>query len=120
MKILKPDLSKIYALLRRKRAELERRIQQLSLEDPFQDKDRLLDNAASDTEAREEVGHERIEALKNELMKNIELVKKALSNIGIGRYGLCESCHQPINKGRLQVFPEATFCIVCEQKRETT
>lgn len=109
---------KIQELLLKKKRELENRIRKLTNEDPFGDKTRLLDNAASDTEAREEVGHERIEALKNELSKNINLVKRALKRFGIGKYGICESCNNPISQERLNIFPEAELCISCKQKRE--
>lgn len=109
---------KIQELLLKKKRELENRTRKLTSEDPFEDKTRLLDNAASDTEAREEVGHERIEALKNELSKNINLVKRALKRFGIGKYGICENCNNPISQERLKIFPEADLCISCEQKRE--
>lgn len=110
---------KIRELLLKKKRELEKRIQQLTNEDPFGDKTRLLDNAASDTEAKEEVGHERSEVIKSELMENTELVKSALKKVVTGKYGVCESCNQPINKARLEVFPEVALCITCEQKRES-
>ena len=36
----------------------------------------------------------------------------------VGNYGICESCGQPIGKGRLQVFPRATLCVTCKQREE--
>lgn len=110
---------KVREVLAQKKRELEARFRQLSVEDPFADKTRLIDNASSDTEAREEVGHERAEALKNEIGKNIALVKKALSRLGIGKYGLCENCNKPIDKARLQIVPQAVLCIECEQNKES-
>lgn len=118
IKVLKPNL-KIRALLSQKKRELEERIKQLTGEDPFKNSDRLTDNAASDTEAKEEVGHEQIEALKNEIMKDIALIKKALSQIGIGKYGFCKNCTRAIDKARLEVFPQAISCMECEQQKET-
>lgn len=35
-----------------------------------------------------------------------------------GQYGYCESCGNPIGKGRLQVFPRATMCVTCKQREE--
>lgn len=43
---------------------------------------------------------------------------QALRMIRIGHYGSCESCGQPIGKGRLQVFPRATLCVSCKQREE--
>lgn len=108
----------IYNFLLQKKKDLERRVRELTREDPFNNKDRLLDNAASDTEAREEVGHEQVTTLKDEITKEVSLVKKALSRIGIGKYGICESCNKKIDTARLKVFPQATYCIECEHTKE--
>lgn len=43
---------------------------------------------------------------------------RALEHIDAGSYGRCESCGQPIGKGRLQAFPRATLCVSCKQKQE--
>lgn len=117
IKISKPDL-KIREILSRKKKELEQRILQLTKEDPFQDKERLVDNASSDTEAREEIGHERVEALKQELFSNINRIKEALGILKSGKYGKCVKCGRRIDKERLKIFPEATFCVECEHKKE--
>lgn len=42
----------------------------------------------------------------------------ALLLIEQGLYGWCESCGEPIGKGRLQVYPRATMCVVCKQRHE--
>ncbi|OYO04097.1 TraR/DksA family transcriptional regulator [Enemella evansiae] len=42
----------------------------------------------------------------------------ALRLIDQGLYGWCESCGEPIGKGRLQVYPRATMCVVCKQRHE--
>jgi RNA polymerase-binding transcription factor DksA len=45
-------------------------------------------------------------------------VKKALAAIKIGKYGICEICGKPIDKARLQAYPEATTCIDCASKKK--
>ena len=50
--------------LKNEEVKLKRRKKDLEAEDPFTDTDRVNDNAAIDTEAAEESGHERIAALK--------------------------------------------------------
>lgn len=48
----------------------------------------------------------------------LEQSQLALRMIRLGQYGVCESCGQPIGKGRLQVFPRATMCVKCKQRAE--
>lgn len=104
-------------ILSQKKRELEERLRTLTREDPFSNTDRLMDNAASDAEASEEVGHERVEALKLEVSQNLAKVKKALAKIGIGKYGICDQCGKPIEEARLKIFPMADRCVTCEKKR---
>lgn len=96
----------------------EKRLEELNKQDPYSDPSRLNDNAASDTEAAEEADHDRMAALKNEILANIERIKKALSKISRGDYGKCEKCGAEIDASRLEVFPEAIYCFECERKRE--
>ena len=118
IKIARPNITYIKSYLEEKRKQIERHIARLRLEDPFADTARLSDNAASDTDAREEVGHERVEALKNELVASLARVKRALSKIGIGKYGICDNCKKPIDPARLKVFPMAEYCLACEREME--
>lgn len=97
---------------------LKRNKKNIASEDPFNDKTRVFDNAALDTEAEEQFGHARVSAIKIELNKKSEQIKKALSRIKKGKYGVCEDCNKLIDTDRLAVFPEATMCVSCEKKRE--
>jgi DnaK suppressor protein len=96
----------------------EDRLLEINKQDPFVDTSRLNDNAASDTEAAEEADHDRVAAVKSEVLANIERIKKALAKISDGVYGKCEKCGLMIDEKRLEVFPEASFCFECERKRE--
>lgn len=97
---------------------LEKRKKEISKEDPFNNPSRVDDNAAPDTEADEQFGHARTSALKTEISKNIIGVRKALTRIKIGKYGICEECGQMINTDRLIAFPEATLCTKDAAKHE--
>jgi DnaK suppressor protein len=97
---------------------LETRKKDLEKEDPFFDDSRLTDNAAPDTEAAEQFGHARVEAMKKDIDRRIIEVRKALARIKIGKYGICESCGKMIDTDRLMIKPEATLCIDCEKKKE--
>jgi DnaK suppressor protein len=44
--------------------------------------------------------------------------EKALERMDRGTYGICESCGNPIGKGRLTAFPRATLCLECKQREE--
>lgn len=87
-------------------------------EDPFNNKTRDLENAATDTEAEEQFGHARVSAIKAELNSKARQIKKALEMVKKGKYGICEDCESMIDTDRLAIFPEATKCIKCEKKRE--
>ena len=45
-------------------------------------------------------------------------IERAFSRMEDGTYGVCESCGEPIGKGRLQAFPRATLCMQCKQREE--
>ncbi len=104
--------------LKNKLAMLRINRKKISTEDPFNDKTRDLDSAATDTEAEEQYGHARVTAIKAELNNKAKQIKKALGKVKKGKYGICEDCGKMIDTDRLAVFPEATKCIKCEKKRE--
>lgn len=97
---------------------LERRKKVIEKEDPFLDTSRVIDNASPDTDAAEQFGHARVSAIKGQLERKIVQTKKALARVKIGKYGICEDCGKMIDTDRLMVYPEATFCVKCEAKRE--
>jgi DnaK suppressor protein len=43
-------------------------------------------------------------------------VEGALEKINVGTYGLCEKCHKPIEKARLETYPETRLCLECAPK----
>ena len=47
----------------------------------------------------------------------LKLIPSALQRIRQHAFGLCASCHHPINTPRLDAFPEALFCINCQPGR---
>lgn len=48
----------------------------------------------------------------------LEQAQEALERIANGSYGRCESCGEPIGKGRLSVYPRALMCVACKQRQE--
>jgi len=45
-------------------------------------------------------------------------INAALRRLYRGEYGVCESCGQPIARGRLEVMPHARLCVSCKEKEE--
>ena len=111
-------LGPVAAFLSGQVQKLERNKKKLSEEDPFSDESRVTNNAASDTEAEEQYGHARTSALREQVDRKIIQMKKALTRVRMGKYGICENCGKMIDTDRLMVYPEATLCVSCEAKKE--
>lgn len=111
-------LAQIRSYLEAKNKETEKKLKELKKEDPFEDGSRLLDRASDDTEAQSKAGHERVAAMQHSLAMALAQVRKALTKIKIGKYGICENCGKMIDTDRLAAMPTATLCLSCEKKRE--
>jgi len=112
--------SKQFVQEQKNRLEKERRrslnqIEELKKDDPFADPDHGSDNAAVDTDVREQVGHDTIEAQVNDLQKRVNEIDNALKKINKNQYGYCERCKKAIPQARLKLIPEAAFDIDCEK-----
>ena len=55
-------------------------------------------------------------ALQMSERKQLAQVEVALQAIVRGSYGRCQHCHQPISLERLQVMPNATMCVRCQEQ----
>ena len=78
------------------------------------------DGAGND---RADVGSTTLErdhemSLANNARDMLDQIERALARIENGTYGICESCGNPIGKGRLQAFPRATLCVSCKEREE--
>ncbi len=63
-----------------------------------------------------------MESLQNSLQKTeldeLNLIDGALTRIERGEYGVCIDCGEPISERRLENFPYAARCIVCQEALE--
>jgi DnaK suppressor protein len=91
-------------------------ISELKARDPFADPEHASDNAAVDTDVREQVGHDTIEAEIKDLEKRLADIEFALKKIEKGTYGFCEKGNEKIPLARLELVPEARYCIECKNK----
>jgi len=93
-----------------------KQIKELKEQDPFSDPDHASDNAAVDTDVREQVGHDTVEAQIKDLEKRVKEIEAALRKIYKNQYGKCQKCGKSIPQARLKLLPEAAYCIDCEKK----
>lgn len=64
--------------------------------------------------------HEAIElSLYNTEWEELAHLNKALDLINSGDYGICQECAKPISDKRLNVYPDATLCLACQEVAET-
>jgi DnaK suppressor protein len=53
-------------------------------------------------------------------IEKLTLMDNALLKLENGSYGICDECGKDIDEARLNVFPYAACCAVCQQQREGT
>lgn len=85
--------------------------------DPFHDSDRVNHNSIEE-DVDEQVGHFDTEVKVSFVNKQLVQLRKALTRIKIGKYGICEKCGKMIDTDRLAIKPETTFCIDCAKEQE--
>jgi len=61
---------------------------------------------------------EKNAALIAVLERKVQDIDMALRSIEKGNYGICERCGKPIEVERLEVKPDATLCLTCQQEVE--
>ena len=71
-----------------------------------------LDQAWGESEIR------LLDRLNDTYLRELGEIETALGRALSGTYGLCLACHQPIEKRRLDIFPETEFCLACQDLRE--
>ena len=56
-----------------------------------------------------------LEGHLEDLLRNI---RNALLRIKQKKYGICQQCKKKIDKVRLEVYPAATLCVICQGRQE--
>lgn len=111
-------LTPVASALQQKLDDMQKRKKELGEEDPFSNKERVNDNAAPDIEADEQFGHARTSAIRSEITRGTIQIRKALTRIKLGKYGICEVCGNMIDTDRLMIYPEATLCAKDSAKKD--
>lgn len=57
-------------------------------------------------------------SLHNNEMQEYQMILRALRMIDEGTYGVCIECSNPIAERRLQMNPNATRCLACQEALE--
>lgn len=112
--LLKP----IKSFLEAEMIKLKKTKKRLEVEDPFMDEGRSLSNSVEE-DLDEQLGHFDTQVKVKFVTKQMVQLRKALSRIKIGKYGICTNCGKMINTDRLAVKPESTVCIACEKENES-
>lgn len=69
-------------------------------------------------QAQERENDEVLDALGNEVRRELQLVNLALHRMKEGDYEYCDDCGELINIERLKVLPFTNHCIKCASKRD--
>jgi RNA polymerase-binding transcription factor DksA len=113
LKVLQP----LIKFLKHEEKRLKKAEKSLEKEDPFSDSSRVDDNAI-DTDVVEQVEHERVSATKAAINRSLVSVRKTMTRVKLGRYGICEECHKMIDTDRLAINLTTEYCVKCASKVE--
>jgi len=113
LSVLKPLIS----YLRGEEKRLAKTKKELKKADPFISGSRDEDNSV-DADVSENVEHDRAFAMRKQVSRSLIEIKKTLTRIKLGKFGLCSNCGKMIDTDRLAVKPTAEYCMDCERKFE--
>jgi len=94
------------------------RIKRLRKDDPFTTDDRSIIEEPG-TDAERLFSHEQVAVFEEKLKKDLKEIEAALAKIKKGTYGICNNCGKKIDEKRLEVKPQAIYCLSCEKKLES-
>jgi RNA polymerase-binding transcription factor DksA len=112
----------LYERLKKEKAELLEKLEQLrALGQPSAERKEGSPYGKREEGADEASELEKRLVLIQRLEESLNEVEHALQKYEAGTYGLCDSCGQPIEQGRLEAIPQASLCLNCksQQAKET-
>ncbi len=111
------DIKTISKVVEKQRDIILSKLRRLKREDPFRTEDRSI-IVEPGTDAAILFGHEKTVILEDRLKNDLKEIETALLKIKKGTYGFCEKCKKAIDKRRLDVKPQAVYCLKCESEVE--
>lgn len=97
--------------------KLKRQKKNLKEADPFADFSRTGENSVEE-DLDEQLGHFDSEVKVHFVNRQIIQLRKSLTRMKIGKFGICEKCGKMINTDRLAIRPESTTCVECSRESE--
>ena len=107
------NLESIKKKLRARKAELEAELLRLSRERVYEESIPDPSDQAS-LSTLEEVNI----SLENNERDEYSMILRALEMLEQGTYGMCTECNQEISEKRLNLYPNATRCLPCQEAVE--
>ena len=111
--ILKP----LEKYLKKEEKKLKESKKELKKVDPYTSGNRG-DDSSVDTDVAVDIQHDRAFAMKLQVSRSLVSVRKALTRIKLGKYGICVNCGKMIDTDRLAITPTADMCMECARKAE--
>lgn len=110
-------LAPIKAFLEGEIVKWKREEKKIKTGDPFMDDNRAMIND-DETDTDEQIGHFEAEVKADFVKRQLVQLRKALTKIKIGKYGICEKCGKMIDTDRLAITPSVTTCVSCARDAE--
>lgn len=111
----KKDLERFAARLREEKAALLNHTEKNKKEDLTISSEDLADEVDL---ASSELNQSVALRLRDRERLLIQKIEVALSKIDQGKFGICDSCEEPIEVKRLEARPVADLCIRCKEAQE--
>lgn len=108
-------ITKVKDLLLKQQKKVEEEIASLDKDDPVNSLE-IAESSEPGTDSWMADTHGRVVAVKGSLQEMLLKIKRALTNLKLGKYGKCENCGNLIETQRLDAMPTATLCISCSKK----
>lgn len=112
------NIEKIRQKVEKQKNLILSKIKRLRKDDPFATEDRSIIEEPG-TDARTLFSHEQVAVFEDKLKSDLKEIEKALSKIKKGTYGICDRCAKKIDEARLEVKPQAVYCLKCEREIES-
>jgi DnaK suppressor protein len=109
----KDFLEKIRRKLLERQDEISREIEDLS-------KDKVSDEQVMDSgDEALSISMEKIQtSLQQAEIEELKLLGQSLVRLDKGEYGICMDCGEHVSEARLEYYPYAARCIVCQEAAE--
>jgi len=112
------DSTELHERLKKEKTQLLEKIEELRVQgQPLPERREGSPFGKREEEADEALELEKRLASEQSLRSSLNEVAHALQKYEAGTYGICDSCGQPIEQGRLEALPQASLCLSCKARQ---